>query len=133
MDDALIELTERGVRFSFVGDPFRGRPRIPNDDIVEIDFSRAEITDGDVAALRPLRNLEGISFWKTGVSDRAIELISELRQLTRLNLCGTRVTDASVSTLIAMELNYIDVADTELSEEGVERLRTGLSSAEILV
>lgn len=132
MDDALIALTDRGVRFTFLGEPFRSRLAIPNEDIVEIDFSQAEITDADVEALLPLKNLEGISFWNTGITDRAIELIAQLPRLARLNLCGTRVTDASVSTLVGMALNYIDAADTLLTPHGVEALRAGLPNAEIL-
>jgi hypothetical protein len=54
MDDALIALTDRGVRFTFLGEPFRSRQAIPNEDIVEINFSQAEITDADVEAILPL-------------------------------------------------------------------------------
>ena len=132
MDAALIALTDRGVRFTFLGEPFRSRQEIPNEDIVEINFNQVGITDADVEALPRLRNLEGISFWKTGISDRAITLIAPLPRLTRLNLCETKVTDASVSTLVAMALNYIDVADTQLTNHGVETLRAGLPNAEIL-
>ena len=132
MDAALIALTERGVRFAFVGEPFRGRQKIPNEDIVDINFNQAEITDADVEPLLSLPNLEGISFWKTGISDHAIERIAELPKLTRLNLCGTQVTDASVPTLIGMKLDYIDVADTRLTPQGVQRLQEGLPHAEIL-
>ena len=132
MDAALIALTDRGVRFTFLGEPFRSRQEIPNEDIVDINFNQAEITDADVEALLPLTNLEGISFWNTGISDRAIELIARLPRLTRLNLCGTQVTDASVSILVGMALDYIDVADTQLTPHGVDTLRAGLPHAEIL-
>ncbi len=132
MDAALIALTDRGARFTFLGEPFRSRQEIPNEDIVDIDFSQTEITDADVEALLPLSNLAGISFWNTGISDHAIERIRKLRQLTRLNLCGTQVTDASVSTLVGMALDYIDVADTQMTTYGLERLRAGLPNAEIL-
>ncbi|XZE56190.1 hypothetical protein SH139x_002286 [Planctomycetaceae bacterium SH139] len=133
MDAALIALTSRGVRFTFRGEPFRSRRDIPNEDILDINFSQVEITDGDIEPLLPLVNLEGISFWKTGVSDRAIELISKLPRITRLNLCGTQVTDASISTLVGMELSYIDVADTQITTHGLETLRRGLPTAELLV
>jgi|GEM_PF-3527678 len=132
MDDALIALTDRGARFTFLGEPFRSRREIPNEGIVEIDCSRIEMTDADVETLLPLTNLEGISFWNTGISDRGIELIAALPRLTRLNLCGTRVTDASVATLAAMELDYVDLADTRITPHGVETLRGGLPHAEIL-
>lgn len=132
MDAALIALTDRGARFTFLGEPFRSRQEIPNKDIVDFDFSQTEITDADVEALLPLTNLKGISFWNTGITDHAIERIRQLRQLTRLNLCGTQVTDASVSTLVGMALDYIDVADTQLTPYGVETLRAGLPNAEIL-
>ncbi|TWU46551.1 hypothetical protein [Rubripirellula reticaptiva] len=42
------------------------------------------------------------------------------------------MTDASVSTLVAMALNDIDVADTRLTTRGVQSLRAGLPNAEIL-
>ncbi|WP_164101858.1 leucine-rich repeat domain-containing protein [Candidatus Laterigemmans baculatus] len=132
MDAALIALTDRGVRFTFLGEPFRSRQEIPDEDIVDINFSQIEITDADVEALLPLTNLEGISFWKTAISDRAIELIAQLPRITRLNLCGTQVTDAAVATLVGMALNYIDVADTQLTPHGIELLRAGLPNAEIL-
>ena len=132
MDAALINFTDRGARFTFLGEAFRSRHKIPNEDIVDINFNEVKITDADVEALLPLTNLDGISFWKTGVSDRAIELIAQLPKLTRLNLCGTQITDASVSTLVGMHLNYIDVADTLLTSQGVETLRSGLPNAEIL-
>ncbi|SMP60233.1 hypothetical protein SAMN06265222_106330 [Neorhodopirellula lusitana] len=132
MDAALITLTDRGVRFTFLGEPFRSRQKIPNEDLVDVDFNKIEISDADIEPLLALPNLEGISFWETGVSDHAIELIAQLPQLTRLNLCGTMVTDKSVSTLVAMELNYIDVANTQLTPQGVKSLRAGLPHAEIL-
>ncbi|GAA4451566.1 hypothetical protein [Novipirellula rosea] len=132
MDAALIDLTNRGVRFTFLGEAFRSRQKIPNEDIVDINFNQVEISDADVEALLPLSNLEGISFWKTGISDHAIELIAQLPKLTRLNLCGTQVTDASVGILVGMTLNYIDVADTQLTPQGVQTLRAGLPHAEIL-
>jgi hypothetical protein len=128
----LIALTDRGARFTFLGEPFRSRQKIPNEDIVDINLSRVEITDVDVKTLLPLTNLEGISFWKTGISDRAIELIAQLPRLKRLNLCGTQTTDASVSALVGMGLSYIDVAETQLSPHGIESLRAGLPNAEIL-
>ena len=86
MDAKLIALIDKGARFSFQGEPFRSRREIPNDDIVDIDFSQTEITDAEVEALLPLENLEGISFWNSGISDQAIEQISRLHHLTRLNL-----------------------------------------------
>nr|WP_143548140.1 hypothetical protein [Rhodopirellula sp. SM50] len=132
MDAALIDLADRGVRFTFLGEPFRSWKKIPNEDIVDVNFNQLEINDADVEALLSLTNLDGISFWKTGISDRAIELIAQLPQLTRLNLCGTQVTDASVSTLAGMRLHYLDVADTQLTLQGVNTLRARLPDAEIL-
>jgi len=132
MDAALLALTDRGARFTFLGEPFRSRREIPNEDIVDINFSEVEITDADVETLLPLTHLEGISFWKTSISDRAIKLIAQLPQLTRLNLCGTQVTDDSVPILGGMALNYIDVADTQLTPAGVATLRAELPQAEIL-
>lgn len=132
MDAALIALTERGARFTFVGDPFRSRKEIPNEDIVDANFSQAEITDKEVEALLLLHNLQGISFWDRRISDRAIDLISTLPRLERLNLCGTLITDAAVPLLTEMKLIYLDVADTDISAEGVEMLRTKLPEAEIL-
>jgi len=133
MDAAVIALTDRGARFEFLGEAFRSRQAIPNEDVVDFDFNRIEIGDADVETLLALRNLEGISFWGTGISDRAIERIAQLPHLTRLNLCGTKVTDASVPALVGMALNYIDVADTQLTSRGIEMLRAGLPDAEILV
>jgi hypothetical protein len=132
MDAEVIALTDRGAQFTFQGDPFRSRQEIPNQDILEINFSQVAISDADVEAIQPLTHLEGISFWKTDITDRAIELIASLPRLMRLNLCGTRVTDASVPTLIGMPLTYIDVADTLITPRGVETLREGLPDAELL-
>lgn len=132
MESALIPLIDRGARFTFVGDPFRSRKDIPNEDIEDLNFSQVTVTDADVEILLPLINLKGISFWNAPISDRSIELLAKLPRLERLNLCGTQITDASISTLIAMRLSYIDVAQTLLSQEGVETLRTGLPEAEIL-
>lgn len=132
MDDALIALADRGARFTFLGEAFRTRKSIPNLEIADFDFSRIQIADSEVEALQSLENLQGVSFWNTGVSDRAIEIISHLKQLKRLNLCGTQVTDASIPTLIALGLDYIDVAETNMTSEGIEELRRGLPHAEIL-
>ncbi|WP_372726361.1 hypothetical protein, partial [Novipirellula sp.] len=78
MDTALIALADRGVRYTFLGEPFRSWKKIPNEDVVDVNFNQLEITDEDVEALLSLTNLEGISFWRTNVSDRAIELIAQL-------------------------------------------------------
>jgi hypothetical protein len=132
MDAALVALTDRGVRFTFLGEPFRSWQKISNEEIVDVNFSGVEITDADVEPLAALVHLEGISFWNTGVSDQAIQRISQLPRLTRLNLCGTRITDASVPVLIGMALKYVDVANTNLTPQGVNLLRTGLPNAEVL-
>ena len=132
MDAALIALSERGARFTFVGDPFRSRKEIPNEDIVDANFSQTEIGDADVVTLLALHSLQGISFWNNRISDRAIELISSLSRLERLNLCGTQITDGAVPTLAGMKLVYLDVADTKISREGVELLRAKLPDTEIL-
>ena len=132
MDAALIALTDRKTRFTFRGEAFRSRKDIPNEDILDINFSEAKISDADVDALLPLSNLEGISFWNTDITDRAIEQLMTLSKLKRLNLCGTRITDASVPLLIQMSLEYIDVAETQITAEGLETLRSHLPHAEIL-
>lgn len=115
MSPELIALSDRGVRFTFLGEPFRSRQEIPHEDIVDVNFNQQEITDADVEALLPLRNLEGISFWNTGISDHAIERIAQLPCLNRLNLCGTHITDAAARTLVEMALSYVDVAETQLT------------------
>ena len=132
MDDELIALADRGARFTFLGEAFRARQKIPNGEIIDFDFSRISISDEDVRPLLRLENLQGISFWNTGISDRTIEVISQLDNLKRLNLCGTQITDQSVPRLVAMGLDYIDVAETELTEEGIKTLRDRLPHAEIL-
>jgi hypothetical protein len=132
MDAALIALTERGARFTFLGDPFRSRAEISNEDVVDFDFSQIELTDADAEALLPLVHLEGISFWNTRISDRTIELLTHFPRLARLNLCGTGVTDASVPVLAGMPLSYLDVAETLVTDDGVQMLRAELPEAEIL-
>lgn len=132
MEEALIELFDRGARFSFSGEAFRTRREIPNEDVIDIDFSRLPISDAEVDLLLPLINLQGISFWNTNITDAAIEKIMPLKHLKRLNLCGTQVTDQSIPKLISMKLDFVDVADTEFSSAGQQQLRDGLPAAEIL-
>ncbi|MCS7471271.1 hypothetical protein NZK35_31845, partial [Stieleria sp. ICT_E10.1] len=68
MDAALIALADRGVRFTFLGEPFRSWKKIPNEDVVDVNFNQLEINDADVEPLLSLTNLDGISFWKPAIS-----------------------------------------------------------------
>lgn len=131
MDAALTTLWDRGVHFSYDGEPFRSRQDIPNENVHGVNFSGSHVSDADIESILLLQNVASISFWKTAISDRAIELIANLPQLAELNLCGTSITDACVPTLITMPLEYLDVAETRLTADGITQLRAGLPEAEI--
>ena len=132
MDAKLIALWDRGVTFLFEGDAFRSRKDIPVDDIYGLDLSVIQISDPDVETVLSLHKLSIISFSNTTLSNEQLKLLPRLSRLSELILSRTPISDAAVPTLLGMSsLEYLDVADTSVTPDGIAELRKGLPDTTI--
>ena len=67
------------------------------------------------------------------VTDNDIKVIVSLNQLQRLSLRGMPITDAAVDQLTRFQnLQYLDVRQTQISAQGLSRLKEALPSCEVV-
>ncbi len=82
-----------------------------------------ELTDLGLAYLKGLTKLETLRLWDTNISDKGMELISELKQLRWLYLGGTTITDAGLSFVKKLTLlRGLDLRATHISDRGLKPL-----------
>lgn len=100
--------------------------------IMAVDLAGSDATDASVARLAGFAHLTSLDVSRTAVNGSTLGELSDLTFLTRLNLYGTALDDAGLEALAgfaALESAY--VWQTNVTEEGVARLRDALSNAEI--
>ena len=132
MDAALIALWDRGVQFDYRGEPFRSRRDIPNEDINGVSFSGSDLRDADIEAILSLPNISSVSFSTPPKPGHALELVARLPELTQLILSGDAITDQFVVTLLRIStLEYLDVANTGITPDGIAELRKGMPDTTI--
>lgn len=89
------------------------------------------IDDAAAAEIAKLTRLRRLSLVRASVTDVGVERLSALPALDRLSLAGTRVTDASVSALIRMAPQRLELSGTDLTTQGVARLRAALPNSDV--
>lgn len=77
----------------------------------------------EVNALLALRDLTQINLAGTRTSDEDVALLSRLPSIKHLVLRATEVTDQSIDSLASMkQLTVVDLSETAISDHGKERL-----------
>ncbi len=102
------------------------------DNVVSVNLSGGNATDADVTRLADFPHLTSLDVSRTAVTGATMSDLVGLEYLLRLNLYGTQVDDAALDQLAdfpALESVYL--WNSNVTEEGVARLRDALPNAEI--
>ncbi len=83
----------------------------------------SRITDDGLKALAGYRNVLGLNFHNTMISDEGLVHVSQLRQLLLLKLSHTRITHDGITRLANLnKLELIYVAGLEITEETLDHI-----------
>lgn len=128
-DDRLFRFE---LQRSRVGDEDLGQLVELVPDIEEIECSQTRLTDDGVARLADLPNLRKLTLTNTKITNSALGHLSRCPKLADLNLVQTAIDDAALDLLATMTtLRKLGLSGTEVSIEGVERLRQALPGVTI--
>ncbi|MGA2031946.1 MAG: hypothetical protein ABSG68_06810 [Thermoguttaceae bacterium] len=95
--------------------------------VVAVDLGRTKTTDADLALVKQLPQLRGLSLWGTQVGDTGLLNLEDLSQLEELNLLCTKVSDAGLVHLKgARQLRSLNLLGTSVTRDGVADLRKSL-------
>lgn len=93
-----------------------------------------EITGVGFGALKPLRNLTGLTLQATSVNDAGLKELASIKSLTRLNLTAChQITDAGLEELAALSnLSQLSLRGCrQITESGPDVLRRALPNVTI--
>ena len=93
----------------------------------ELSLADTAVTDAGVGLLARCQALHALDLSRTKVTDNALRAIAGCRSLSTLSASGTKVTDIGVEALIqhrdTLDLISLDITDTPVNEEGVQKLK----------
>ncbi len=92
--------------------------------LVELNLAMTKVTDGGLAAVDNLGNLQNLQLQLTGIGDAASEHIRRLTNLVTLNLYGTQVTDNALPALTNLgHLRSLYLWQTKVTPDAVKKLK----------
>jgi len=100
--------------------------------VSRLSLSSTKIHDGVLKKLARFSGSE-LSLANCNITDKgAIQLFSDLKWLSRVDLSGTKITDKTIQHLIAMPRKYaslrrLDLKDTRVSAKAAQMLREKLN------
>lgn len=98
-----------------------------------LDLSHTRITDEGLLRLKPAAKIRDLNlYYAEWITDQGMTAIANWKQLKRLNVRGTRISDGTleiVSGIIGLEA--LDIAHTPLTENGLDRLITLINLKEL--
>jgi mono/diheme cytochrome c family protein len=98
----------------------------------ELNLGGVRCTDGDLANIAALKNLDVLHLDDTALTDAGLQHLSGLENLTRLNLFGTAISDAGLAHLASLKkLRWLYLAETKVTPAGVAALQKSLPGLEI--
>ena len=66
-----------------------------------------------------MKNLTRLNLDKTNVTDDSVAMLKKMPQLTWLHLGKTKITDREKKVLIGLEnLKYLNISSTQISDDG---------------
>ncbi len=87
--------------------------------IVEADLGRSGVTDAGFESLAKFQNLRALHLEDTAVTGKELGRLQGLSELTYLNLSGTKVTPAAMTTVYSMKhLQHVYVFNTPAQPAG---------------
>lgn len=132
--DKAGKIVEADLRLSWITDSdLQVLGAIPT--LTRIDLSQTRVSDLGFGALKPLRNVTELNlFYAELTGDGALAAIKEWPHLRKLNLRGTKVTDAGLVHLANMpSLEDLDIGYALITDGAFDRLSalTGLKSLSV--
>jgi Leucine-rich repeat (LRR) protein len=100
------------------------------DPIQSVQFNNT-VSDKNLAVLRGCRKLDTLFLGQTSVTDLGIENILECQSLQILDLDGTRITDRGLARLSRLNLIYLSIAGTSVSEKAIAELQRSEPQCEV--
>jgi hypothetical protein len=96
--------------------------RLP--DLERLDLSHTRITDEGMLNLKPAPKIRDLKlFYAEWITDQGMTAIKSWKNLKRLDVRGTRVSDGTLEIVGAMTgLEALDIAHTEVTDVGLENL-----------
>lgn len=89
-----------------------------------LDLHESDVKDDDLAAIKSL-NIRGINLNKTGVTDKALEILSKIDTLEELYVDETKITDRGMKYLVRLgdnRLNLLTLAKTNVTDAAIESI-----------
>lgn len=96
--------------------------RLPQ--LQRLDLSQTRITDQGLAFLKPATNLREVNLaYAEKIGDPAHAVVKQWKNLRRLNLRGTLISDETAAAAAALpQLEFLDIADSIVGDFGVDAL-----------
>ena len=97
--------------------------------VVEVNFNRTKVSDGDLRLLSGLTAMTDLSLEETAIGDAGLESLAPLKELRWLNLYRTRIGDAGLARLKSLEkLEHLPLGETRVTDAGLVHLSTCATS-----
>jgi hypothetical protein len=88
-----------------------------------LDLYNTEVTDDGLKELSNLRNLTTLNLSRTNVTDAGLKELANLKNLTTLYLHETKVTNVGMKELAKLKnLTVLNLGDTKVTDAGVKEL-----------
>ncbi|HVW87648.1 MAG TPA: hypothetical protein VHB50_23335 [Bryobacteraceae bacterium] len=117
------KITAVDLRASWVTDSDMPQlARMP--DVKKLDLSLTRLSDRGLRALRPAPGIEELNLsFAEQIGDEGASAIRNWKRLTRLNLRGTKITDATLEMLAGVtSLRSLDIGYAQLTDVGLNNL-----------
>lgn len=79
-----------------------------------------------------LSDLQVLLMNRCPVTDSTVSKLRRLRKLSTLALDGASITDECIDDLIALELDYLFVFHTQMSQAGIDELRRRMPTCRVV-
>lgn len=98
-----------------------------------LSIDRCEmVTDAGLAHVAEISGLQELGLSSTSITDDGLRHISQLGSLKTLNLSGTRVTDDGLRHLFGLDLRKLDLSETNVTPEGMDRAERAMPNCYVL-
>jgi internalin A len=98
-----------------------------------LDLSHTRISDEGLLLLKPARNVTDLNlYYAESITDQGMAAIREWKNLKRLNMRGTRISDGTLEIISHLtQLEALDIANTPITDNGLDHLITLTSLKEL--
>lgn len=107
-------------------------PKI-SEQIVWLKLGNTAVSDATLIQVAKLKNLQKLHLEQTNVTDAGLKNLKVLANLEYLNLYGTAITDAGLTELVGLKnLKTVYLWQTNVTEQGLANLKKAMPSLEIV-